>query len=126
MLLDIQCRHVDPDVSVVELIGKLEMGRESQRIESLIEELLGREERKLIFDLTALDYIDSAGVGIIAYCAGKMREMGGQFALALAEGRVKKILHMTQIDALVPVYGSAAAASAALGESGLTQPPASA
>ena len=111
MLLQIDQRRLEPDACVVSLSGKLALGRESQKVEGIIDELIRNGERKLIFDLTALHYIDSAGVGALAYCAGKLREAGGRLVVVAAEGRVRQILKSTQVDSIVPVCGTMEAAS---------------
>src|SRR3954453_5535622 len=106
MLLQIAERQIEPDITVVELKGKLALGRESQRIEALVDELVKRGTRRLVVDMTGVDYIDSAGIGMIALAAGKMKEAGATLAVVAAEGRVLQLLNLTQINAIVQVAGS--------------------
>src|SRR5262249_5892030 len=73
MLLQIDKRQIDPDITVLEFTGKISLGRESQRIETMVNELLSQKVSKLIFDLSRVDYIDSAGLGIMTYCYGAMK-----------------------------------------------------
>jgi hypothetical protein len=40
MLLEIHERQIQPDIVVVELSGKLALGRESQRVESMLHDLV--------------------------------------------------------------------------------------
>jgi len=107
MLLDIQTRRVEPDVTVVELKGKLTLGRESQRVETLVGDLLKKGETKLVLDLTALDFTDSTGVGIMAFCSGELKEAGGEMRIAGATGRVEHVLKMARLDTLVGCYATA-------------------
>ena len=88
MLLKIAERQMPPDITVVELTGKLALGRESQRIETLVDELAKRGALRVIFDMTGIDYVDSAGIGLLALATGKLREAGGSLALVAPEGRV--------------------------------------
>ena len=53
MLLQIVEREMAPDITVVELTGRLALGRESQRIESLVEDLAKKGSTRVIFDMTA-------------------------------------------------------------------------
>ena len=114
MLLHIVEREMAPDITVVELTGRLALGRESQRIESLVEELSKKPSRKVIFDLTGVDYIDSAGIGMVALASGKLKESGGTLALVAPEGRVLQLLNLTQMGMIVKVYPTLAAAAAAV------------
>src|SRR5258706_492751 len=88
MLLRIDERQIEPDITLVELTGKLALGRESQRIESLVDELAQRGAIKVVLDMSKVDYIDSAGIGLVALAAGKLKEVGGRVVVVAAEGRV--------------------------------------
>ena len=112
MLLQIVERHVEPNITVVELTGKLALGRESQRIESLVDEMAQKGERHIIFDMTGVDYIDSAGIGLVALASGKLKESGGKLVIVAPEGRVLTMLNMTQMDAIVTVCPTIADAMA--------------
>uniref|UniRef100_Q01XG0 Anti-sigma factor antagonist n=1 Tax=Solibacter usitatus (strain Ellin6076) TaxID=234267 RepID=Q01XG0_SOLUE len=114
MLLHIVEREMAPDITVVELTGRLALGRESQRIEALVEELSKKPSRKVIFDLTGVDYIDSAGIGMVALASGKLKESGGTLALVAPEGRVLQLLNLTQMGMIVKVCPTLAAAAAAV------------
>jgi len=103
MLLQIEEKRIEPDVTLVELVGRLALGRESQRIESIVDELLRAGHLKVIFDMTGVDYIDSAGVGLIALCAGRVKENGGHLVVVAPEGRVLGLLKMTQVNMIVTV-----------------------
>lgn len=118
MLLQIERKQVEPDIIVLELTGKITLGRESQRLEALVKDLLQQNVRKLIFDLTAVDYVDSSGMGIVAFCYGAMREAGGQFRVAGAGGKVQNLFKITRLDTVLPVYPTVAAACEGLTATG--------
>jgi anti-sigma B factor antagonist len=110
MLLQITERQVEPDITVVELTGRLALGRESQRIESLVEELVRKGTQRVIVDMTGVEYIDSAGIGMIALASGKLKEIGGKLAIVAAEGRVLQLLNLTQMNTIVKVCPTVAEA----------------
>jgi len=114
MLLNIVERKVEPDITVVEVSGRLALGRESQRIETLVDELSKQGSARVVIDLTGVEYIDSAGIGMLALASGKMKEAGGKLALVAPEGRVLQMLNLTQMNAILTVCGSVAAATAAV------------
>ena len=113
MLLQIEERQMAPDITVVELIGKLALGRESQRIESLVDELAKRGSIKVMLDMSKVDYIDSAGIGLVALASGKLKEVGGRVIVVAPEGKVQQLLNMTQIDTIVTVCPTPEKAAAA-------------
>jgi anti-sigma B factor antagonist len=89
----------------------------------VIQDCLKQNARKMILDLSGVDYIDSSGIGIVAWCAGRMKEAGGKLMIVGAAGRVLQLLKMTQVDSIVPVFETLDAALAAMSD-GLAQPPA--
>jgi anti-anti-sigma factor len=104
MLLQIEKKQVEPDITILEFTGKISLGRESQRIETMVNELLAQNSTKVIFDLSHVDYIDSAGLGIMTYCYGALKKAGGTFRLAGANGRVQKLFEFTHLDTFFSFY----------------------
>jgi anti-anti-sigma factor len=103
MLLPIREKRIEPDITVVELAGRLALGREIQRIETLLAELLRKGELRVIFDMTRLDAIDSAGMAQVARAAGRLKASGGRLVVAAREGPVLKLLGTTKATARVRV-----------------------
>ena len=114
MPLEFTEREIAPDVTVVELIGTLALGRESQRIETLVDDLAKRGSTRVIFDMSAVDYMDSAGLGMLALASGKLKESGGSMAIVAPPGRVLELLNLTQISLIVKVCPTLDAAAAVL------------
>ena len=110
MLLNIAEHQIGPDITVVTLTGKLALGREGQRIETMAEELGKRGAKRVVFDLTGVDYIDSAGIGMLALATGKLKEAGGSLAVVAPEGRVLQLLTLTQMTAVLKVCATIEAA----------------
>jgi anti-sigma B factor antagonist len=114
MLLEIAEREMAPDITVVELAGTLELGRESQRIETLVDDLVKRGSTRVIFDMKGVEHMDSTGLGMLALASGKLRESGGSLAIVSPGGRVLELLTLTQINTIVKVCPTVEAAAAAL------------
>jgi anti-sigma B factor antagonist len=114
MPLEFTEREVAPDITVVELIGTLSLGRESQRIETLVDDLARRGSTRVIFDMRAVDYMDSTGLGILALANGKLKESGGGLVIVAPGGRVLELLNLTQISLIVKVCPTLEAAQAAV------------
>jgi len=115
MLLQIETRRIAPDVTVLELAGKIALGRESQKIETLVQDLLRQNEKKIIFDISRVDHIDSTGIGVMAYCFGTLNRCGGELRLAGACGKVLHLLQITHLDKVLPLCASVEDACQSLG-----------
>jgi len=108
--LEVQRKRIEPDVVLVEIAGKIVYGPECQQIEWLTAELLEEGEKKIIFDISRVHYLDSTGLGIIVMCSGKMKEAGGELHIAGAQGHVKSILKITEVGKILALYPSSAEA----------------
>jgi anti-sigma B factor antagonist len=114
MLLQIKESQIEPDITLVGLTGRLALGRESQQLEGMVTGFLTQGRRLVIFDLSAVDYIDSAGIGMLALVAGQLKEHGGRLILVAVEGRVRSLVRQTQLDAIMPMCGSVTEATGLL------------
>ena len=114
MLLEIAEREMAPDITVVELAGTLELGRETQRIEALVDDLVKRGSTRVIFDMKGVEHMDSTGLGKLALASGKLRESGGTLAIVSPGGRVLELLTLTQINMIVKVCPTVESAAATL------------
>jgi len=98
-------RKVEPDLTVVELSGHLNLGNELMSVETAVKRLIDEGARKLVIDVTRLEYIDSAGIGMLVACNGQMDRAGGKMRVAGAQGTVAKsfeVVHMDRITSLDP------------------------
>ena len=111
-MLEIQTKHVPPDIVVLEIAGRITLGRECKELEWAVESLVGEGRKKVIFDLTAVTNVDSTGIGIIVMSAGKMKKAAGELRVAGATAHVEEVLKMTAVDRIVGLHPTAAAAAA--------------
>jgi anti-sigma B factor antagonist len=103
-------RQVEPDRTVVELTGRLNLGNELMTIETAVKRLIEEGARKLVIDVSGVDYIDSAGIGMLVACNGRMEKAGGEMRVAGAQGSVARtfdVVHMDRITSLDPDVDSA-------------------
>ena len=117
MTLQLLKRKPEADICVIDFSGKLVMGKESRKVEQTVEELLGTGTKKIIFDLSRLDGIDSTGVGILVMCGGKVRKAGGEVKIAGPVGLVNDTLMLTHVDRLVKFYPNSKEATQNFGAS---------
>ncbi|HXJ39656.1 MAG TPA: STAS domain-containing protein [Bryobacteraceae bacterium] len=115
MPLSISTRTCEPGITVIELSGKVTLGRESSQIEPLTVKMLAEGTRKIVFDVSGVTYIDSSGMGQIAFSAGKVTRAGGQCRVAGAAGMVLEVFRITRVDSVVPFADTVEEACAQLG-----------
>jgi anti-sigma B factor antagonist len=104
MTLSLITRKHGEDIVVVELAGRITLGRESGQIETRILKLLEDGTRKIAIDLSKVDYIDSTGIGKIAYCFGKITQSGAQARVSGAHGLVMDLFRITRLDTAIKFF----------------------
>ncbi len=61
------------------------------------------EVTELVIDVGGLEFCDSTGLGTMLGALRRMREGGGEFAIAGARGTVLRLLEITGLDSVVPL-----------------------
>jgi len=100
----------------MDFTGELTLGNALQGVEHAITDLIEQGSRKLVLDLAQLNFLDSAGVGVLAVCAGAMGKADGKIIIAGAHGRVEEVLLLTNLNRIIGIYPDLAAACAALAD----------
>jgi anti-sigma B factor antagonist len=118
MVLSVTSRECKPDVTVIELSGRVTLGRESGQVEAAVMKAIEDGARKLVIDLDAVSYIDSTGIGIIASCFSKISRIGGEARISGAQGIVLDVLRITRLDSVIRFFPDADAACASLRAAG--------
>lgn len=112
MILTIERKQLPPDITVLELSGRIILGNNSRDVELKLAEILAQNARKIIFDLAGVTMLDSTGVGILVVSQAKIKKEGGELRISGATGVVEDILKMTSVDKLVHFFPTVAAAAA--------------
>jgi len=109
-MLEIQTKNVDPDIVVLQITGRITMGRDSKQLEWSTDNLLRENKKKIVLDLSGVTQVDSTGIGIIVMSAGQVKKAGGKLRVC-AQGHVEEVLKMTNVDQVVELYPTIAAAT---------------
>jgi anti-anti-sigma factor len=117
MLLSLTTQTREPGIVIVRITGRIALGVEKGQIEDAIVGSLKDGVRKIVVDLAHVSYIDSAGVGIIAFCFGKASQAGAQFTVAGADARVMDVFRITRLDQVVTLFPDVDSACAAFSAS---------
>jgi anti-sigma B factor antagonist len=101
VLLDIQKKRIGADIVVLELVGRITQGNLSQQVEWAVDSVINDNEKKVIFDLSRLERIDSTGIGILVMCSSKLTHAGGELRVAGAQGLVEQVLKLTNLQKIL-------------------------
>ena len=120
MVIYVKTRELPPGIIVMTFTGRLILDSQLKDVEDAIREHIMQGQKKLVLDFSGLNYIDSAGIGVIAVCIGLMERTGGKLAVVGAAGQVKQLLELTHLNLAARTYPDLSSAQTALSEP--TQP----
>lgn len=83
-------------------------GQDADPVRQAIADVKGGPERRHLLDLTGLDFIDSAGIGMMLVMNGEAVSAGKALSLLCAPGHVRKVVELTRIGMIIPVYDTVA------------------
>ena len=89
-------RNVGP-VTILALSGRLVLDDGDALLRQRVDDLVRRGRLKIIADLTALDYVDSAGIGILIAKYLSVRRRGGDLKLLRLSSRTHHALEITHL-----------------------------
>jgi len=109
--MPIEMKQLDSGIAVLTISGRLVLGKDEERLEAVTGELLQQGQKSFVFDISALDYADSSGIGTLVACLTHIRKAGGELRMAGANARMLRLFQMTGVESLMSLYPTLAAAS---------------
>lgn len=103
------CREVG-DVAVIDFSGKITLGEGSAVVRKMVRELVEAGRKKILLDLSDVDYIDSSGIGEMVAAYTAVRSANGELKLVHLTRRVHDILQITRLFTVFDVQADEAAA----------------
>ena len=110
MIAELNLHEVEPGITVCVFTGRLTLGNLMQSFQRTLMQRIDEGARKLVIDVTNLDFIDSAGIGMLLTCQGHINAGDGAMRVCGAQGSVARtfeIVHMDRIVTLDPDVESA-------------------
>ena len=105
MSMVLNARRLD-DVVIMDLSGRITMGEGTLILRQQIKKLLDAGDRKFLFNLADVDYIDSSGLGELVTSFTTVRNQGGQLKLLNLTRRVKDLLQITKLLTVFEAFDS--------------------
>ncbi|AXC10641.1 Anti-sigma B factor antagonist RsbV [Acidisarcina polymorpha] len=109
MQLDTEVLHLEGGIVVLVLKGRLTLGSRLSLLEAEITSLADGGAGKVILDLQAIEYADSAALGVLIHASSAVRSKGGQLQLAAPNQRLQDLFKLTNTAALLTIYPDRAA-----------------
>ena len=101
--MDISLRKVD-DVTIVDFKGRLAVGVSDTILPRVVEAILDDGSRKILLNLSDMDYIDSNGLGELVQVYRESNRQGASLRLLKPQDRVAKTLRLTNLLPMFQVY----------------------
>lgn len=86
----------------VRMTGRLTFN-DHAKLRALIKEMLSNPAKRQILDLGALEFVDSAGIGMLLIAREELSNLDKQFVLRKATGQVKRVLTVAQLGKLITI-----------------------
>lgn len=103
MMLETEIFAIEPDITGISCSGRFTMGTRLSETEAMIKQLMADGVRKLVLDLTHVEFLDSAGLGVIMHAFGAMEQAGGHFRVAGPSDQVQRLLRITHTGPILAV-----------------------
>jgi len=98
--------HMSGDVAVLSLNGRLVLEDTESPLRPAIEQLVSAGHVKLVLDLAAVTYIDSAGLGLLVAKFVSLRSRGGDLRLVHPTPRSMHLMTITNLATVFETYAS--------------------
>ena len=93
------------DVAVIVLSGQILDAGNSQEFKDRIVPLL-EENQRVVFDMGALQFVDSSGCGALLSCLRRLKAEGGNLKLCCVSMQVKSLFKLIRMDKILDIFST--------------------
>ncbi len=97
------------DVTILDVEGKILLGEGDVQLKRKVDELVERNETKLVLNLEQVPYMDSGGLGEIVRSYTTVKRTGGTLKLLNATKRINDLLTITKLINVFELFDDEAA-----------------
>jgi anti-sigma B factor antagonist len=98
------------DVVVLNVSGRITLGEGNVMLREIVRELAENGNKRIVLNLSEVNYIDSSGLGELVKTHTTMRNKGGELKLTNLNKRVHDLLQMTRLSAVFDIHNDEAGA----------------
>jgi anti-sigma B factor antagonist len=103
-------------VAIVDIGGRIVLGEESAALRELVSDLLSKGQKKILFNLGDVNYIDSSGLGSLVGSFTSVRKQGGELKLLNLTHKVHDLMQITKLYTIFDILDDEAAAVKSFGQ----------
>jgi anti-sigma B factor antagonist len=104
------------DVTVLDLQGRVTIGRGNDLLGNELRELFDRGTRKLLINLIGVPQMDSSGLSTLVRSFVSLQRVGGSLKLMHPVGHVREVLELTRLLQSIPTFEDEAVALASFAQ----------
>jgi len=109
MPLKIDARTEGEETAVLSLAGEVDVANAEQVRDAALK-LMSGGIKHLVVDLNAMEYMDSTALGMLVGLQKRMKESGGEVAIAGPKPQIRRLFEITGLTQVFRIYDDAAAA----------------
>lgn len=103
MVLNTKIKEITEKQVVIVVEGSMTLGSSLKVLDAQLQNLVTNGVNRMVFDLTEVDFIDSAGLGLLMLVRGLLSKSGSMLRLCSPQARVRALFKMTKTDSLLKI-----------------------
>jgi anti-sigma B factor antagonist len=105
MSAKVNIRHIK-GITFLEVSGRITLGEGAVTLRDAIQDALDTGTKKLVVDLSSVNYMDSSGVGELTTAYTSSRDNGCDLKLLGLTKKIDDLMQITKLATLFDVYGT--------------------
>lgn len=94
----------DGNVVILDIYGAISLGESKEKFAAVMDELLSESGTNVLVNFSAINYVDSTGIGELVGYLNKFVEKNRQLKILKPHERVLKLLQITKLDTMFEIY----------------------
>jgi anti-sigma B factor antagonist len=92
------------NVVILDIFGAISLGESKEKFAEVMNELLSESGTNVLVNFSAINYVDSTGIGELVGYLNKFVERNRQLKILKPHERVLKLLQITKLDTMFEIY----------------------
>lgn len=103
MSFEVSTETREPSVAIVRFAGQFDFSRVSTA-RAEINQAIEQGAQLIVVNLNGLEYIDSAGLGVLVGTLARLRDRQGELAVVCRTPRIRRVFEITRLTQLVTLH----------------------
>jgi|SRR5215469_3750268 len=107
-------------VTIVDITGSIVFGEDWALLQSLVSGLLSNGYKRIVFNLSGVDHIDSSGLTYLVNALASVRRADGELKLLKPTKKVLDTIRLTKLNVVFDILDEESAVISSFGQSAAT------